>query len=202
MLVLPIAKVNADSLPEKTDHEKVTIHLFYASWCSHCHDFISYFKDNYKKYEDYFEIKTYLVSTLDSTGQQTVSIPENAAIMQAVSDYFEKDDAGEKLEGAIPLIIIGDSYVHSGFGSDGTPMINEALKQYKNSKYKDKVAEIIKEKKLDTSKVSDFKNAIKVALGEDTEVTEEESKNNVVVVVAIIAILVGGFAGLIYFSRK
>lgn len=206
MLILtPLSMVNAErvgSVPDKTDHEKVTIHLFYASWCSHCHDFINYFQDKYQDYEDYFEITTYLVSTVGSDNKAQ-SIVENATIMQTVSEYFKTDNNGEELKGGIPLIIIGDKYVRSGFGSDGSDIIEYALSEYKNKDYKNTVAKIIKDNKLDTSKVNDFANAVSLVNG-DTETTKktETGKYDTVIVVSIFVVLIGGFVGLVILSKK
>ena len=50
-------KASKIELPEKTDHEKVKVYLFWSSTCKNCHNLISYFGDKYDAYEDYFEIE-------------------------------------------------------------------------------------------------------------------------------------------------
>ena len=145
LMVFTIPSAKAVELPKKTNHEKVKIHLFYASWCPHCHDFIKYFGDKYTEYEDYFEIVTYQVDDND----------KNSALMDAVGKVV-----GET-EGYIPLIIVGDSYHVSGFGEDGTPVIEAALKEYQNKKYVDIVAKVMKEQKLE-SDAKTFLDACKI----------------------------------------
>ncbi len=178
---------------EKT--KKVTIHLFYASWCPHCHDFIDYFSDKYAEYDKYFEIKAYLVSDTDSSGK-SVSVPENSKIMEAVINHFKKDNDGKELDGGIPLIIIGKSFVQAGFGTDGQPIIDKAMEEYKNEKYEDVVQKIIKDKKLDTSKVVSFSEIASPAK------TEESGTMSALVIIGIFVVLIGGFAGLVVASKK
>lgn len=194
------------SVPKATDHEKVTIHLFYASWCPHCHDFIKYFSDKYEDYADYFEIKGYMVSTLDSTGTSTVTIEENSNIMAEVIRYFKTDSEGNKLTGGIPLIIIGENFVQAGFGDDGSNVIEAALKEYESKKYKDVVANIIKDNKLETSKVESFKDTLKAYTAEDNTNTAnadtKTSNKDLLIVVGVFVVLIAGFAGLVIVSKK
>ena len=145
LMVVLIPSAKAVELPKKTNHEKVNVYLFYASWCPHCHDFIKYFSEKYVDYEDYFQIVTYEVS----------SSKANEAVMSAVGEKFGETD------GSIPLIVIGDKFHQSGFGTDGTNIIEEALKEYQNKKYVDLVAKTIKEKKL-TNEGKTFLDACKI----------------------------------------
>ena len=68
--------------------------------------------------------------------------------MQSVNDYFKTDNAGNELKGGIPLIVIGNSFVQSGFGSDGSQIISAALEENKNKNYTDTVSKIIDNKIL------------------------------------------------------
>ena len=90
------------SLPEKTNHEKVTVYLFRGKGCSHCADFLTYFSSRYKKYEDYFEIVAY----------ESWNNEDNQKLMLAI-----KEQLGEEANGSVPFIVIGSDYHLSGFGS-------------------------------------------------------------------------------------
>ena len=50
--ILLIPGVGAKTkLPEKTDHEKVKVYLFWSSTCHNCHNLIEYFSNKYNIYE-------------------------------------------------------------------------------------------------------------------------------------------------------
>ena len=189
---VPVSAKTIGDLPEKTDHEKVNIHLFYASWCSHCHDFITYFSDKYEDYKDYFEIKTYLVS--ETQNGQSVTIPENYAIMESVAAAYGK-------EMGFPLIIVGDEFAQSGFGNDGTEIINKALEEYQNEKYEDKVSSIVEKEKLDDSKIADFEDACSVA-GIACGDVEAAPDYSAVILIGVFVVLVGGLSLLVIISKK
>lgn len=180
--------VKAIKLPEKTDHEKVKINLFWASWCPHCHDFIEYFSDKYAAYSDYFEIVSYLVAT--DSGNNA----ENASLMQAVAEYFNED-------AAYPLIVVGDNYHMLGFGKDGTEIIEAALEEYQNEDYVDLVSQISSEKKI-KAEAKDFENACSIANIKCTGVEAEKKVSDGLVIGIIFGVIILGFGGLIIYSNK
>lgn len=183
--IIPNVKAANIELPEKTDHEKVTIYLFWSSTCQHCHDFITYFSDKYLDYSDYFEIVTYQVN------KSSV----NSSLMSAVGAKI--DETG----GYIPLIVIGESYHVVGFGSDGSEIIEEALKAYQDENYKDLVAETIAEEKSN-AEAKTFLEACQAA-GVTCAGDSSSSKVSDGIVIGIIfGVIVIGFAGLVFYSRK
>ena len=103
LLIMPNVNAAKISLPEKTYHEKVKVYLFRGEGCSHCYDFLSYFVDVFKDYEDYFEIVAY-ESWKDSANQN---------LMLAV-----KKAVGEEENVAVPFVVIGDDYHLLGFGDN------------------------------------------------------------------------------------
>lgn len=186
-------KASEIELPEKTDHEPVKIYLFYADYCSHCHEFIEYFLDNYKdEYKDYFEI----VGIEAATSSKTIPdfVKANSSLASELKEYFEIDDS----EFGWPFIVIGD-YNTCGFATRmGEALINEALDQYQNESYEDVVGSFI-EKSSDV-KTENLKEA---AVTAGIEVPDEKSGISDAVVVAIIFIvLIGGLGSLIFLSRK
>ena len=49
--ILLIPSVGAKTkLPEKTDHEKVKVYLFWSSTCHNCHNLIEYFSNKYNNF--------------------------------------------------------------------------------------------------------------------------------------------------------
>ena len=60
IFLMPTVSAKVD-LPEKTDHEKVKVYLFYSSTCGNCHNLLKYFSSKYLDYTDYFEFVTYQV---------------------------------------------------------------------------------------------------------------------------------------------
>lgn len=195
--ILIIPNVKAIEKPEVTDHEKVKIYLFYADWCGNCHNFINYFLKNADNYSDYFEIVAYMVS-YDPENKSTTWKNENNAWVTAnnalalkLKEHFEIAD--DKF--GWPFIIIGD-YQQAGFGT-GEKIVEEALKQYQNKKYKDVVAENIGELK-DSVKVNTLEEAAK-----NCELIKETVKKNDALAIGIIfGAIVVVFGGLVLISRK
>ena len=173
--------------------EKVKVYLFWASWCPHCHDFINYFADKYQDYEDKFEIVTYQVNVGDGNTPNEV----NSTLMSYVGSTLGREGSG------IPLIVIGDWY-QSGFGTDGTNIIEKAIAAGSDKNYKDVVAEVIANNKLD-SDPQPFSKAVEIVVNpsetEDTK-QEETKSNDTLIVVIVFAIIVLGFGGLFLYSRK
>ena len=190
------AKIN---VPEKTDHEKVKVYLFWSSTCKNCHNLISYFGDKYDAYEDYFEIVTYQVNTDKGNSELSNAIAE---------------DVGED-PGYIPLVIIGNTYHVLGWqDSLGETIINEALKAYQDENYTDIVKKAIKDNNL-SPKAETIAQAAKeesISVKDEytktdiTEVYENHSAKKGLSDGAVIAIVFGviilGFAGLVVLSRK
>lgn len=187
-------------LPEKTDHEIVKVYLFRGAGCSHCYDFLTYFSDKFKDYEDYFQIAAY-ESWNNSTNQK---------LMLAV-----KKIVGEEENGSVPFIVVGDDYKLMGFGEkSGEEIIKAALKAYQDENYTDIVKKAIKDNNL-SPKVETIAQAAKkesISVKDEytktdiTEVYENHSAKKGLSDGAVIAIVFGviilGFAGLVVLSRK
>ena len=187
-------------LPEKTDHEIVKVYLFRGAGCSHCYDFLTYFSDKFKDYEDYFQIAAY-ESWNNSTNQK---------LMLAV-----KKIVGEEESGSVPFIVIGDDYKLMGFGAkSGEEIIEAALKAYQDENYTDIVKRAIKDNNL-SPKAETIAQAAKeesISVKDEytktdiTEVYENHSTKKGLSDGAVIAIVFGviilGFAGLVVLSRK
>jgi thiol-disulfide isomerase/thioredoxin len=193
-IFLFIPSVSAVELPEKTDHEKVKVNLFWASWCSNCHNLINYFKDNWVDYQDYFEFVTY---RLDINGKSTTNTA-NSTIMKAVAKEFgiDDDDLG------IPFIVIGDEFYTNGFSANtGQKIIEAALEEYQNEDYTDLVSELISKKSLESDEKT-FSDACKAASIDCVNENGEKGVSDGLIIAIIFGVVVVGFAGLIVFSRK
>lgn len=189
-VAMPVSAERIGDVPELTDHDKVTIHLFYASWCHNCHNFLTYMKDKYEDYTDYFEIKTYLVSS-DSNGQR-ISIPENAEIMDRVAEFYGTD-------AAFPLIIIGKDFFQLGYPETAGPLIIEkALEEYQNEDYEDTVAKLIKENNYSTSKIEGYYEACTQS-GIDCGKTDNTAAY---ILVGVFVVLLGGLTALVIAGKK
>ena len=175
-------------LPPITDHEKVTVYLFWSNSCPHCHDFLEYFGENYYKYQDYFVIETYEASK-----------GENYDLLLDAKEYF-----GQELDGSIPFIVIGSTYYKLGFGTDGTEIIEEALLAYQDESYEDIIKKFIEDNDYETEMKS-LKNAV-----EDTgykyigskEDLQNDGLSDGVIVAIIFGVIILGFGALVVFSRK
>lgn len=176
------AKIN---VPEKTDHEKVKVYLFWSSTCKNCHNLISYFGDKYDAYEDYFEIVTYQVNTDKGNSELSNAIAE---------------DVGED-PGYIPLVIIGNTYHVLGWDDSlGETIIKEALKAYEDDNYTDIVAKEINDNKLEVTEKSFTEACDLVNIKHGVSAKDKIDTKFVICFITIVVIL--GFGGLVILSRK
>ena len=140
-------------------------------------------------YEDYFEIVAY----------ESWNNSENQKLMLAV-----KELVGEKADGGVPFIVIGNSYHLVGFGkSSGEEIINKALEAYQDKKYTDIVAKTIKDEKVSPT----AETIVEAAEKEGIEVkngTKKASKgiSDKAVIGIVFSALILGFVGLVFMSRK
>lgn len=195
LLIIPNVSAAKRELPEITDHEKVKVYLFRGEGCPHCQDFITYFIDVFKDYEDYFEIVSY----------EAWKDTNNQKLMYAV-----KKIVGEEENVAVPFIVVGNDYHLLGFGSDsGEKIIDEALKAYQDKKYTDIVAKAMSDEKLsgksETIVKAAYNEGIKVKkeyLEEEGLVEAKKGLSDGVIVGIVFAVILLGFGGLVLISRK
>lgn len=172
-------------LPEKTDHEKVNVYLFWSSTCSNCHNLIKYFANKAEDYEDYFEIVTYQVN----------NDANNSALSNAIAEQVGENP------GYVPLVIIGDSYSVLGWSDElGETITEEALKAYQDEDYTDIVAKKIEDEKLDV-KTTSFEDTC-TAIGVKYGASAESKLNGKVVICFISTVVLLGTGGLVIISKK
>ena len=172
-------------LPEKTDHEKVNVYLFWSSTCTNCHNLIKYFADKAEDYTDYFEIVTYQVN----------NDANNSALSNAIAEQVGENP------GYVPLVIIGDSYSVLGWSDElGETITEEALKAYQDEEYTDIVAKKIEDEKLDV-KTTSFEDTC-TAIGVKYGASSESKLNGKVVICFVSAVVLLGTGGLVIISKK
>ena len=177
--------VKAIELPKKTDHEKVTMYLFYVETCGHCHAFLEYFNENYvEEYKDFFEIKAINVGSSEANGKFIDAVKE---------EYGEKEDG-------VPYIVVGD-FKQLGFGDDGSNLINASFKEYKNKKYTDKVAKLLDKKEFKDVHVETLEDALKT-VGIINPNVEEKKISDGVLIGCIFGFLAIGVVGLFLVTKK
>lgn len=199
--VLFASNVKAEKieLPKKTDHEIVKVYLFRGAGCSHCYDFLTYFSDKFKDYEDYFQIAAY-ESWNNSTNQK---------LMLAV-----KKIVGESEDASVPFIVIGNDYKLMGFGANsGEEIIKAALKAYQDENYTDIVKKAIEDNNLTPTAetIAQAANDEGISVKEEYTTTDinntysdqkAEKKSDGVIVGIVFAVILLGFGGLVFISRK
>ena len=182
LLTFGVLNVNADELPEITDHEKVTIYIFRGNGCGYCKNALTYFNDNADKYSDYFEVKTY----------EVWENSYNNELLKAVAEKM-----GDTL-GGVPYIIIGDAYSENGFADYlAEDMIDAALTEYQNESYKDLVSEVAKDHA--NAKQQSLREA---CIEEGIIVEKRDTSKDWIIVAGIFAVIIGGGAALVVLSRK
>lgn len=186
---LLLTNVKAIELPEVTDHEKVTIYIFRGHGCSHCYDALTYFYENASKYSEYLEIKSYEVWN-DST---------NRDLMLDVAESLGDEASG------VPYIVIGDSYSTAGFGTKtGEELVEKALEEYQNKKYKDIVAKYAKKGEYNAETLAEA--CEQEGIPDTTETSNQKStssgKYDGWIITGILIVVLGGTAALILSNRK
>ncbi|MDE6284983.1 MAG: hypothetical protein K2M17_04485 [Bacilli bacterium] len=177
-------KAEAIELPEKTDHEIVKLYIFYGNECSHCHEFMDYFINNYKdEYKDYFEI----------VAMETWKNKDNNAFALEMKERFSISDE----QYGVPFIIIGDYYKCGFSKASGLAVINEALKQYQNEDYEDIVA-----KEKESTKNNVVTETLREAAVTSGVAKKEGTTSDAIVIGIIFAVVIAGLGGLVYLSRK
>ena len=188
MAFVLVGNVKAIEKPKVTDHEKINVYIFRGSGCSHCYDALTFLYGLNGEYDDYFKVVTYEV-----WGNQN-----NAALAKDVAAKL-----GDQFSG-VPYIVIG-SKSYAGFGSStGTEIIETALKAYKNKKYKDVVATVIKSGSYDVVSQTLSEAAYEEGISDvvPPQIKEEKKQDDTWVILAVFVVIVGGFGALIYSSRK
>jgi hypothetical protein len=186
-----LVSVKAVTLPEVTDHKKVTIYMLRGHGCSHCYDGLVFLYGNLNKYSDYIEFKAYEVWYNE----------ENSKLFSALLENFGLE------KGGVPLFVIGDSYYTAGFGDNtGNELIETALNEYQNADYKDLVAKIIKKNKFEVTSETLEEAAEQEGINEEVvieqEKTQESGKYDTLIIVGIFVVIIGGVAALMLTNRK
>ena len=171
--------VNAVELPEKTNHEKVTIYIFRGHGCGHCHEALEYFYNNKDTYGDYFDVVTY----------EVWKNSENSEFMKTVANSF-----GDSVNG-VPYIVIGASYTNTnGFGdSNAEEIVTAALEAYADEEYHDVVKELAKENdKIESKDLEESCREEGIIAG----------KYDAVIIITILIVVLGGGFLLIKLARN
>lgn len=130
LLIIGVSiNVKAYTLPEKTKHEKVVVHIFRGKDCPHCYDALEYFT-KHKDLHDYIDIKVY-------------EVWNNKKNYDFLIKFLESQ--GKEYEG-VPHIVIGSVYNEAGFQNYMAPdIVNAALGEYQNKDYEDILGKMSKD---------------------------------------------------------
>jgi len=189
MVLMMIPFAEAAEKPKVTDHEKVTIHIFWGNGCPNCTNAINYFYGLGDEYADYIEFETYEVWYNSN----------NNKFVQEVAGLLDHD-----LEG-VPFLVVGEEYI-SGWGeSVGESMINYALEYYQDKNYKDIVKEAAEDTEYEIEKTS-LKDAYELEENKSNTNTPqpevEGGKYDAIIIIGIFVVLIGGFAALVVVGKK
>lgn len=188
MMLVMIPFVEAAEKPKVTDHEKVTIHVFWGNGCPNCTNAINYFYELGNEYEDYIEVKTYEVWYNQ----------DNNKFASEVAKLLDHELKG------VPFLVVGEKYI-SGWGDNvGETLIDYALDYYKDKDYKDVVKEALEDTSNDVEETSleDAYNAENTSNSNSTANETEPGKYDTIIIIGIFVVLIGGFAGLVIASKK
>ena len=189
MVFMLVPVTEAAEKPKVTDHEKVTIYIFWGNGCPNCTNAINYFYNLGDEYADYIEFETYEVWYNKN----------NSSFAQEVASSLDYN-----LEG-VPFLVVGEEYI-SGWGdSVGETMINYALDYYQDKNYKDVVKEAEEKTEYELEKTS-LKDAYELEESQNnTNTTQPEvegGKYDAIIIIGIFVVLIGGFAALVVVGKK
>lgn len=188
MMLVMVPFVDAAEKPKVTDHEKVTIHIFWGNGCPNCTNAINYFYGLGNEYEDYIEVKTYEVWYNQ----------DNNKFASEVAELLDHE-----LEG-VPFLVVGEKYISGWGGSVGETLMDYALDYYKDKDYKDVVKEALEDTSNDVVETSleDAYNVENTSNSNSNANETEPGKYDTIIIIGIFVVLIGGFAGLVIASKK
>ena len=187
LLVIPVSAETKK--PEVTDHEKVTIYIFWGNGCPNCTNAINYFYELGNEYNDYFEVKTYEVW------------------YNKANNYFAAEVAGllnHELKG-VPFLVVGEKYISGWGGSVGAELIEYALDYYQDKNYKDVVKEALKDTDYEVEETSledAYREEATNNTNSENQKDETGGKYDTIIIVGIFAVLIGGFVALVMIGKK
>ena len=189
MVFMLVPVTEAAEKPKVTDHEKVTIYIFWGNGCPNCTNAINYFYNLGDEYADYIEFETYEVWHNSN----------NSSFAQEVASSLDHELKG------VPFLVVGKEYI-SGWGdSVGETMINYALDYYQDKNYKDVVKEAEEKTEYELEKTS-LKDAYELEESQNnTNTTQPEvegGKYDALIIIGIFVVLIGGFAALVVVGKK
>lgn len=171
--------VSAAEKPEVTDHEKVTIYLFWMESCGYCEMTIEMFNELEDEYEDYFEVVT-------------INVNEDNNV--TLYDYFA-DLLGDS--GGVPYMIVGDQHI-AGYSES---IVDLALEEYQNNEYEDIVASYV-ESSSAIYALEDLEYACDI---KGIDYWNSESPTTTIgsyIAIGVFALLIGGMAYLVFIPKK
>lgn len=194
VLMLGVSGVSAEEdLPPITEHEKVTLNFFRGNGCGGCYNMIEHLAGIIDDYSDYFEVVTY----------EVWGNSYNNDLMDIMIDELGIPES-EKI--GIPFIIIGDQYFVGYSESNVDKIIAAALEAYQDEDYENLVAKTIDEQELRASSMT-FADAaeeegITYEVGNPDNGKSESGMSDGLVIGIIFVVVIGGFAALMYASKK
>lgn len=190
MFLLLAMPVFAEELPEVTNHEKVTIHMFRGNGCPACKSALTSLVNLGDKYDDYIEIKTYEVWYNSN----------NAKLLNDLMQEYEIDENDQ----GIPFFVVGKSY---WVGYNESEIFTEALKLYEDKKYTDYIAQKVKGGNYSLTSMTLTEAATEDGIFEEENTSEKEEeqasgKYDTYIIIGIFVVVIGGFIALIVASNK
>lgn len=187
-------------LPHSYAKNDVKLYMFTKNGCPACEYAFEFFEKKLEEDPDAFELINIEVWCGADYSQSETNPPwitgsdTALALMEKVVDRF-----GEEIEGT-PTIVVGDQFQATANNLD---KLYEKIISYQTDKnYKDVVASIAKDNDIDVSKLNVPHGSASCDVYPKEEEKEETSKNDLVIIAGIFVVLIGGFAGLIFISKK
>lgn len=170
-------------VPVVKAEEKVPVYMISKNGCSACEAATQYFNGLQKQYPDLFDLVE--LQVFDSSWGFVSTDLQNMFV--AIYEKIGEDTS----KAATPTIVIGD-YHTIGIPQD-TDEIYDAIITARDAKNK---VDIVKD-------LADYLNIDlnSIRLGTNTE-TKETGKYDTIIIISIFVVLVGGFAGLVFASKK
>ena len=166
---------------------KVNVYMLTKEGCPSCEVAYSYFDELYTENSELFELVPFEV--FDSGWQWNSE--ELKTLFVKTYEYFE-EDANKALT---PTIVIGDFHT-LGLPNDRT-IITKAIESA-DASGKDVIQNIAKKNKLNIDELK-YNRTVEV---KEKKKENETGKYDTIIIISIFAILIGGFIGLLFLSKK
>ncbi len=183
-------------MPTVSAKNKVTVYMFTKNGCGYCEQAFDFFEGKLKEDPDAFELvnlEVWCGTDYTNKNEWILGSQKGLDLMKAILEAKGKDSEGL----STPTIVVGD-YIQ--VGADNLDGLYDRIVAYQDDKnYKDELKALADEKGID---MNEFTREHGAASCDVLPEEEKTSKTDLIIIAGVFVVLIGGFVGLIFISKK